>query len=439
MQNVQQLENEIQRLKIAVEELSVLNDLAIAASSSLEVRQMLDIIVQKSIKAVKAEQGSISLVTAQEDTPFRTLIRQVDLTHDHMPYRIGAHITGWILKNKKSLMIENLATDQRFQASEQEQKEIRSVLCVPIWSQAKIIGILMMMNKKTQEPFNADDLRLLSIIAAQSGQLIRNSQLQEEAIQSRDQLITLQHELDIARIIQLSMLPKKFPAFPDRKEFDIYAEMIPAKEVGGDFYDFFLIDQNRLGFAIGDVSGKGIPAALFMAVGKTVLKTTAMKGLSPEECLQQVNRMLHLESVASMFVTVFYGILNLTSGIVTYANGGHLPPYKISKNGTVTAIDTTGNLALGLLESAVYESKSIHLQPGDCLVLFSDGITEAQGAHHLEFGEERLMHSLNQPIKSAQDTAQAILTDVKTFCAGRTQSDDMTVLVLHFLPNSSLK
>ena len=162
MQNVQQLEKEIQRLKLAVDELSVLNDLAIAASSSMEVRQMLDIIVQKSIKAVKAEQGSISLVTEQEETPFRTLIRQVDRTHDQMPYRVGVHITGWILKNKQPLMIDNLATDQRFKTSEQDEKEIRSVLCVPIWSQAKLIGILMMMNKKTHEPFNVDDQRLLS-------------------------------------------------------------------------------------------------------------------------------------------------------------------------------------------------------------------------------------------------------------------------------------
>jgi len=144
MQSVQQLEQEVQRLKIAVEELSVLNDLAIAASSILEVKQMLDIIIQKSIKAVKAEQGSISLVTESDETPFRTLVRQVDRTHEQIPYRVGVHITGWVLKNKKPLMIENLAADQRFKASEQEQKEIRSVLCVPIWSQAKLIGILMM-------------------------------------------------------------------------------------------------------------------------------------------------------------------------------------------------------------------------------------------------------------------------------------------------------
>jgi sigma-B regulation protein RsbU (phosphoserine phosphatase) len=254
----------------------------------------------------------------------------------------------------------------------------------------------------------------------------------KDAIQSRDQLLALQHELDIARTIQLSMLPKKFPAFPDRKEFDIYAEMTPAKEVGGDFYDFFLIDQNHLGFTIGDVSGKGVPAALFMAVCKTVLKTTALKGLPPEECLQQVNRILHLESVASMFVTVFYGILDLCSGKVAYCNGGHLPPYRIRKDGTVNAIETTGNLALGVLANAPYKAKTINLQSGDGLFLYSDGITEAMDTNSLEYGEERLMTSLQQSMKSAKDLTQTVMGAVKTFGSGLAQSDDMTVLTLYY-------
>ena len=254
----------------------------------------------------------------------------------------------------------------------------------------------------------------------------------KEAMQSRDQFLALQHELDIARTIQMSLLPKRFPAFPERKEFDIYADMIPAKEVGGDFYDFFLIDQNHLGFAIGDVSGKGVPAALFMAVSKTVLKTTALKGLPPEECLQQVNRMLHLESVASMFVTVFYGILDLTSGEVIYCNGGHLPPFKIGKDGTVSAIETTGNLALGVMANTVYNTKTFRLLPGEGLFLYSDGITEAMDAHSLEYGEERLLNSLRQPMTNARDVTQTVINDVKNFSAGLAQSDDMTVLAIYY-------
>lgn len=254
----------------------------------------------------------------------------------------------------------------------------------------------------------------------------------KEAMQSRDQLIALQHELDIARNIQMSLLPKKFPAFPACTEFDIYAEMIPAKEVGGDFYDFFLIDADHLGFAIGDVSGKGVPAALFMAVCKTMLKTTALKGLPPEVCLQQVSHILHLESVASMFVTIFYGILNLRNGEVAYSNGGHLPPCKIGRDGAVTTLETTRNLALGVLANTVYQTKIITLNPGEGLFLYTDGITEAMDVSHLEYGETRLRQSLQRPIQSAQAIIQTVLADVRNFSAGLTQSDDLTVLALWY-------
>lgn len=254
----------------------------------------------------------------------------------------------------------------------------------------------------------------------------------KEAVQSRDQLIAIRQELDIARTIQMSMLPVKFPAFPEHKEFDVYAEMIPAMEVGGDFYDFFLIDQNHLGFAIGDVSGKGVPAALFMAVCKTVLKTTALKGLPPEECMQQVNLILHLECVASMFVTLFYGILDLSNGEVAYCNGGHLPPCKIDKNGLVKPIETTGNLALGVLANAAYTTKTISLQPKEGLFLYTDGITEAMNKNYLEFGEDRLLNSLKQPMKNAKDVTQRVINDVKSFAADLAQSDDLTVLALYY-------
>ena len=182
MSTVQELEQEVQRLKTAVSELTVLNELAVAASSTQEVDQLLDIVLKKSIRAVAAEQGSISLLTEQEDKPFKTLIRHGDTTKQKPRHRVGDHITGWVLKHKQPLMIENLAEDKRFQATEIEKKELRSILCVPIWCRAKIIGILMLTNKKTGEAFTSEDLRLLSIIAPQSGQLILNSQLQEESL-----------------------------------------------------------------------------------------------------------------------------------------------------------------------------------------------------------------------------------------------------------------
>jgi sigma-B regulation protein RsbU (phosphoserine phosphatase) len=145
-----------------------------------------------------------------------------------------------------------------------------------------------------------------------------------------------------------------------------------------------------------------------------------------------MNQILHLESVASMFVTIFYGILDLDNGEVVYCNGGHLPPCKIGKDGTVIAIETTGNLALGIMGNTVYKTKNIRLEPGDGLFLYTDGITEAMDADSLEYGEERLMNSLQQPMKGAKNLTQSVISAVKTFSAGLAQSDDMTVLALYY-------
>jgi len=226
------------------------------------------------------------------------------------------------------------------------------------------------------------------------------------------------------------MVPKKFPAFPDRQEFDIHAEMFPAKEVGGDFYDFYLIDEGRLGFAIGDVSGKGVPAALFMAVSKTMLKATALKGVQPDDCLQQVNRILHMESLASMFVTLFYGILDTATGQIVYSNGGHLPPLIRRTSGQVQHAESTGGVALGVMANVPYKAKTIQLAPGDCLFLYTDGITEALEASNEEFGDERLQVSLKKPAENIKQLTSLVIEDVRAFSAGTPQSDDITALCL---------
>jgi len=192
---ISQLEVEVQRLKSAVEELTVLNDLAITASSSLEVDQVLDIIIEKSIKAVQAEQGSILLVTHHQENPLQTLVRQADRHSRVLNYKVGSHITGWVLKHNQPLIVEDLSKDKRFYTTEEERKNIHSLLGVPIQFRGKIIGILTVTNKKSINSFSKDDLRLLSIIAAQSGQLIRNSQLQQEALEKE----RLTQELAMAR------------------------------------------------------------------------------------------------------------------------------------------------------------------------------------------------------------------------------------------------
>lgn len=255
----------------------------------------------------------------------------------------------------------------------------------------------------------------------------------KQSLEEHDQLIALKQDLNTAKIIQQAILPKVFPPYPDRKDFDVFGSMTAAKDIGGDFFDFFMIDDKNFGFVIGDVSGKGIPAAIFMAVSRTLLRATALKGLSPNECLVHVNNLLCSESVSSMFVTVFYGILNTETGLVTYANGGHNPPYLIKADGVVELIPMTGGIALGVMEEMPYNFKSFTLNPGETVFLFTDGVTEAMDSKEDLFSEERLIERLsNSNSKTISDITKDVIDSVFEYSKDVPQSDDITVLTFRY-------
>ncbi len=256
---------------------------------------------------------------------------------------------------------------------------------------------------------------------------IRNAQ------KEHDKLLAIQYDLDTARNIQSAILIKNFPPFPTLKEFDIFAKMEPAKEVGGDLYDFFLLDNDRVGFVIGDVSGKGVPAAIFMAVSRTLIRATALKGIPPDECLTYVNSLLCKESVSSMFVTVFYGILNYKTGELHYTNGGHNPPYVLSDKGELQTIDLTGGVALGIVEGLEFKSNKIMLNPGDTVFTFTDGVTEAMDKDFELYDEARLEAFLKERHNlELSELVNESFTDVHAYANGADQSDDITVLAIKY-------
>jgi sigma-B regulation protein RsbU (phosphoserine phosphatase) len=243
----------------------------------------------------------------------------------------------------------------------------------------------------------------------------------------------IESELNIAREIQMSILPKNFPAFPGHPEFDLYAFMQPAKEVGGDFYDFFLIDPDHLCFIMADVSGKGMPAALFMAVTKTLIKTTAKAGMTPAEILTRVNNELAEGNEAAMFVTVFCGILDIRTGQIHYANAGHNPPLVTTQAGRISFLPKQGGLVLGVMEEVDYQTESLRLDVGDSLFLYTDGVTEAMNTQEELFSEERLEKELalltQKPI---QETIGDLMQRIKDFSGEALQSDDITMMILQY-------
>ncbi|HBA56156.1 MAG: SpoIIE family protein phosphatase [Syntrophorhabdus aromaticivorans] len=254
----------------------------------------------------------------------------------------------------------------------------------------------------------------------------------ERAVESTRNMI--KGELKAAREIQMGILPKIFPPFPDRPEFDLYAVIEPAREVGGDFYDFFFTDKDHLCFIIGDVSGKGVPASLFMAVTKTLIKARALTGAPPDQILGAVNDELSQDNPSAMFATVFCGILNIRTGDVYYANGGHNPPYIVTPDGRITPLAATDpGPIVGALDGITYRCDKVRLRPGDSIFLYTDGVSEAMDRSESFFTTSRLEEGLvSLAGKPIRETIRGIAEGVTVFCDGAEQSDDITLLMLRY-------
>lgn len=284
-----------------------------------------------------------------------------------------------------------------------------------------------------------DQLGLIAAVLQQmSGRVVdQHRRLSElvarlrEALVRETQLATLQQELAIARDLQRSVLPADFPA---RENFAVKGMMESAREVGGDFYDFFERRDGRLAFVIADVSGKGVPAAFFMAIVRTLLKAIALFESDPAICIRQLNELLVVDNDQMMFVTLFFGVFDPDTGHVEFVNAGHASPVWVRRGGKSETLPEGGNIAIAVLEGMEFKSGMINLAPGEMLVLYTDGVTEAFNSGGEQFGETRLVETLGLvPAEHGPDqVAGAVLSAVKQFEGGATQSDDVTLLVLKY-------
>ena len=241
----------------------------------------------------------------------------------------------------------------------------------------------------------------------------------------------IETELNVATQIQSDMLPRIFPAFPERREFDIYASMTPAREVGGDFYDFFLLDRDRLAMVIADVSGKGVPAALFMVVTKTLLKNAVQTGLSPKEALEKVNNQLCENNEAEMFVTVWLGVYEISTGKLTAANAGHEYPAICRAGGSFELLKDRHGFVLAGMENVRYREYELEIGVGDTLFVYTDGVTEATDGSGNLYGTDRMLAALNQNQKhkpGPEELLHQIKTDIDRFVDTAPQFDDITML-----------
>jgi len=247
-------------------------------------------------------------------------------------------------------------------------------------------------------------------------------------------------ELNVATQIQADMLPRIFPPFPERGEFDIYAIMNPAKEVGGDFYDFFLVDDDHLAVVIADVSGKGVPAALFMVIAKTLIKNHAQNRDAPGSVFTNTNSQLCEGNDAGLFVTSWMAVLQISTGEMSYVNAGHNPPLLKRKDGRYEWLKSRPGFVLAGMESVRYRESSIRLEDGDRLFLYTDGVTEATNAQQELFGEERLQDALNnQGDSSIRELLISVKEQIDGFVGEAEQFDDITMLGIEYTPGKGEK
>lgn len=309
-------------------------------------------------------------------------------------------------------------------------------------SREEVLGLLSAHQTTPGSNAHGDE-ELLRQLAAVMGDLTQRLIQQHQSLSSmvvelREALVTktrlagLQQELQIAAQVQLSILPRQLPS---DNRVQLHCHITPAREVGGDFYDYFDIDADHLGFVMADVSGKGVPAALFMAITRTLLKATALFVASPTVCIRKLNDLLARENEQMMFVTIFYGVLHLPTGRVVYVNAGHNPPYLLQADGAVRTVPRTGGMAVAVSEDFPYREASLTLAPGETLFLYTDGITEAFDPDAQEYGDARLegvLRGLQGTHETPEDICNAVLADVHHFERGAPQADDITCMALRY-------
>ncbi|MEX0600374.1 MAG: GAF domain-containing SpoIIE family protein phosphatase [Rhodothermales bacterium] len=420
--SVERLRRENERLKRAVEELSVLNELAREIGASRDAKEVMGRIVKRSIRALDAEQGVISLVDLEAPDPTRTLVRTSTSSARHAPMRANQQLLGWMFHHRQPILLNDPHDDARFPGTHWDD-EVRSILCVPLLARSDLIGILTVFNKKSDAGFTEEDQRLLTIIAAQSAQVVENARLYEE----ERALLQVRQDLRVAADIQNRLLPQKAPKVPG---YDLAGRSDPAENVGGDYYDFLLRVDGSIGVSVADVSGKGLAASLLMATVQASLRARHEDAPDPAACLETLTRLLYRSTKSGSFVSMVYGIVDPRDHLFRYANAGHNRPLLCDGDGSVRVLEKAG-IALGALEKARYELDQVRIPEGGVLLLYSDGVSEARNAQREEFGEDRLRDVLaTSRGGSASDVLDAITARLAEHVDGVEQHDDTTLLVV---------
>ncbi|MGB7290629.1 MAG: GAF domain-containing SpoIIE family protein phosphatase [Thermodesulfobacteriota bacterium] len=418
-------------IKREVRDLKALLDVSKAITREAHLDNLLQVIMEKTTEVIDADRGTLFLYDESSNELWSKIAQKLGKIKE-IRFPVGVGVAGEVAKSRMGINIKDAYNDPRFNPDFDKKTgyHTRSILCLPMISiDGNLVGVIQVLNKKGGGVFDKRDESLLEALGAHASVALERARLTEAYVEKQ----RIEEALKLARDIQMSILPQRFPPFPGRDEFEIFAAIEPAKEVGGDFYDFFFVDRDNLCFCIGDVSGKGIPAALFMAVAKTLIKAKTGRGMYPDEILSDVNQELCVDNDAAMFVTMFCGILNTRTGEVLYCNGGHNPPYILSRAQGVEALGNNAGMALGVYEAAQYTTSTVTLAPGDSIFLYTDGVTEAMDLNGNFYTDDRLKRLLeNQKSLPVEDRLKITLSDLKSFSSGASAADDITLMAIQY-------
>lgn len=414
-----------------IRNLNALLELSKAMAGEIKLESLLPVIMQKTTEVLEADRSTLFLYDADRDELWSRVAEGMDATEIRFPASDG--LAGHVARTRETVNIREAYEDPRFNPDVDRKTEYRteSLLCMPVINnRGELSGVIEVLNKQDGNGFAKDDEDLLEALAAHVCVALERAYLVEAYAQQQ----RFRESLRVARDIQESMLPKGLPDHPAREAVEVSARMFPATEVGGDFYDYLVAGEDSLVFSIGDVSGKGVPAALLMAVCRSVLRSLMLAGLSPEACLRQANALLYPECPKSMFVTALVGRLDTRTGELDYSVAGHLPPVLIPSRGAPRLLERRDGIALCLLPEFDYVMRRITLDPGESLFLYTDGLTEAANLTGEMFGQERIAPRLTDVAgASAEQIVTHVHAGVDAFTAGAAQWDDLTTLAVRYV------
>ncbi|WP_139999758.1 PP2C family protein-serine/threonine phosphatase [Paenibacillus paridis] len=432
----------IWKLNLERSRTTTLLDIGLRLSSTIKRKELLEIIMATTARTLRAEGSSIILVDEKtKELYFEVATGEKNEEVKQIRLKAGEGIAGLVASTGESVLIADVSKDTRWsnRVSAKVKIPTRNMICVPVRSNGKTLGVLQVINKKGKRAFNGQDLRLLELISSPAAIALENMLLYEALLESMENLrITtaakerMESEMKIAKEIQYSFLPGERLR---TEEIDLNACLIPAREVGGDFYHFIQLDEDRLLVCLGDVSDKGMPAALFMSGLMIWIKAKASGHHSPAAIIGQINREISNED-STMFATIFLAILNTKTGKMIYCDGGHCTPYVLSGN-QISELHGVKSLPIGIFADTEYTDCEIQLHSGDSIVLYTDGITEAENANGEWFGTERL----RQALQHATDKSPAIITEilrqeVLKFSNHFAQSDDIAMMAIKYLAHN---